>query len=363
MGLPRLDSMSVNIDTSAPILVTGATGYVAGWIIKDLLDAGATVHAAVRDPGNTAKLAHLEAAAADSPGTIRYFAADLLKDGSYDDAMAGCSIVFHTASPFTSSFDNAQRDLVDPAVEGTRTVLESADRTPTVTRVVLTSSVAAIATDAADTTEAPGGRITEDVWNTTATLDYEPYSLSKTLAERKAWEIADAQSRWRLVVINPSLVIGPGMAPRPTSESFSIVKGFGNGQLRVGAPKLSIGVVDVRDVAQAHINAAFLPDASGRHITSGYESSILELGRELRPRFGKKYPLPSRAIPKKLIWAIAPFVGQSRTFVDRSVGVAWRADTTKSRTALGVTYRPLRESMEEMFEFMIDSGYFGSKKS
>lgn len=351
--------MDFAIDTSSPILVTGATGYVAGWIIKDLLEAGATVHAAVRDPHNADKLAHLNAAAESAPGTIEYFAADLLKDGSYDDAMAGCSVVFHTASPFTSDFDDAQRDLVDPAVEGTRTVLESADRTSTVTRVVLTSSVAAINTDAQDTADAPGGRITEDVWNTTATLDYEPYSLSKTLAEKKAWEIADAQSRWRLVVINPSLVIGPGLAPRPTSESFSIVKGLGNGQMKVGAPKVSFGVVDVRDVAHAHLAAAFRPDAEGRHITSGHETNILELGQSLAPKYGKKYPLPTRALPKPLIWLVGPFVGQSRKFVSRSVDVPWRADNSKSRRALGVTYRPMQESMEDMFEFMIGSGYFG----
>ncbi len=89
--------------TDEPVLVTGATGYVAGWLVKELLDAGITVHAAIRDPGDTRKTAHLQEIAATSPGTLRFFKADLLNERSYAEAMAGCAIVFHTASPFTSS--------------------------------------------------------------------------------------------------------------------------------------------------------------------------------------------------------------------------------------------------------------------
>lgn len=91
----------MNIDTDLPVMVTGATGYVAGWLVQRLLEAGLTVHAAVRDPDSPDKLAHLQRIAAGKPGTMRYFRADLLEPGSYADAMAGCGTVFHTASPFT----------------------------------------------------------------------------------------------------------------------------------------------------------------------------------------------------------------------------------------------------------------------
>lgn len=112
------------IDTDSPVLVTGATGYVAGWIVRDLLEAGVTVHAAVRDPHNAAKLAHLTGMAEKAPGSLKVFAADLLDEGSYEAAMAGCGIVLHTASPFTSAIKDPQKELVDPALEGTRNVLE-----------------------------------------------------------------------------------------------------------------------------------------------------------------------------------------------------------------------------------------------
>ena len=95
------DLTGIDIDTTRPVLVTGATGYVAGWIVKSLLDAGATVHAAVRDPQNANKVAHLKALAEAAPGTLTLFAGDLMEPGSYADAMAGCGIVFHTASPFS----------------------------------------------------------------------------------------------------------------------------------------------------------------------------------------------------------------------------------------------------------------------
>lgn len=349
------DVSGIPIDPSVPVLVTGATGYVAGWIVKGLLEAGVTVHAAVRDPSNAKRVAHLTAMADASPGTLKLFAADLLQDGSYTEAMQGCGIVMHTASPFIVDVKDPQRELIDPAVQGTRTVLESANAVGSVTRVVLTSSCAAIYTDAKDCAAAPGGKLTEEIWNTTASLAYQPYSYSKLLAEQEAHRIAGAQDRWRLVVINPSLVIGPATNDAPTSESFAIMKRYADGSMRTGAPRLGMGAVDVREVARAHIAAAYLPDAEGRHILSGHDTDILEIGKSLAPRFAK-YPLPKRPAPKRLIWLIAPIVGLERRFVSANVDHRWAADNTKSRRALGITYRPLAESTQEMFAQMIQTG-------
>lgn len=348
------------LPTDAPVLVTGASGYVAGWLVKALLEGGVTVHAAVRDPGDLKKTAHLRALAAETPGRLRLFAADLLRPGSYAQAMAGCSVVFHTASPFRTRVRDPQRELIAPALEGTRNVLASAGKTPSVRRVVVTSSCAAIYTDAADCAAAPGGILTEDIWNTTATLSYQPYSLSKTLAEREAWKIAGEQSQYRLVTVNPSLVIGPSLTPEPTSESFAIVRGFGDGTMRFGAPKLGLGVVDVRDLAEAHVAAGFRAEAEGRHIVSGHNTNILELGKTLIDRYGARYPVPRTSAPKWAVWLAGPLLaGISRRFVARNVDVKWRADNTKSKRALGATYRPMKTSMEEMFAQMIERGQVG----
>lgn len=144
-----------NYDAKEPVMVTGATGYVAGWLIKRLLEEGKTVHAAVRDPSRVAKLSHLNAMASSLPGELKYFKTDLLEEGSYGEAMKGCGVVFHTASPFTSKISDPQRDLVDPAVKGTRNVLETANATKSVKRVVLTSSCASIYGDSQDIANAP----------------------------------------------------------------------------------------------------------------------------------------------------------------------------------------------------------------
>lgn len=345
-----------NINKEKPVLVTGATGYVAGWIVKKLLDEGFTVHAPVRNPTDKDKLKYLNTLAQQAPGTIKYFKADLLELGSYDAAMEGCELVFHTASPFINNVADPQSDLVDPALIGTQNVLASVNKTESVKRVVLTSSVAAIIGDAIDCNKMPNGSATEAWWNVTSTLNHQPYNYSKTVAERAAWEINKKQERWDLIVINPSLVIGPGLNPFATSESFNIVRQIGDGSMRFGIPDFTIGVVDVRDLAQAHIIAAFKPEAAGRHIISAQNTGLFELAGILRRKFGNAYHFPTRLLPKALVWLLAPLAGFKRGMIKGNVGYPWRVDNTKSIQALGIQYRPVEESIVELFQQMIDSG-------
>jgi len=344
------------INKEKPVLVTGATGYVAGWIVKKLLDEGFTVHAPVRNPTDKGKLQYLNTIAEKAPGKIIYFKADLLKAGSYDEAMKGCELVFHTASPFINKVNDPQRDLVDPALIGTKNVLNSVNKTESVKRVVLTSSSAAIIGDAIDCKSFPNGLATEAFWNITSTVKHQAYNYSKVVAEREAWEINKNQNRWDLVVINPSLVIGPGLNPFATSESFNIVRQIGDGSMRFGIPDFTMGVVDVRDLAEAHFLAGFTPAASGRHIISAQNTGVLELAGILRKKYGNTYPFPTRYLPKPLVWLLSPLAGFKRKMIARNVGYPWRVDNTKSIKELGVHYRPIEESIVELFQQMIDSG-------
>lgn len=349
------------IDKKRPVLVTGATGYVAGWLVKKLLDEGLTVHAAVRNPDNNEKLKYLDEAEKNSKGKIVYFKSDLLEEGSYAEAMKDCELVFHTASPFTTEVKDPQKELIDPAKLGTRNVLEQASKTASVKRVVLTSSCAAIYGDNADLKEAPNGVFTEEIWNTSSSLKHQPYSYSKTLAEKEAWELNKKQDQWDLVVINPSLVLGPAINPTSvTSESFNIVKQFGNGSMKAGAPNIGMGGVDVRDLAKAHFKAGFTPEASGRYIISGHNSSFVELAATLLPKYGDKYPIPKKAMPKWLIWLVGPAINKAitRKYISLNVGLPWKADHSKSVRELGMNYRPLEESMNDMFEQLISSKAF-----
>lgn len=350
-------------DTSKPALVTGATGYIAGWIVKGLLAQGITVHAAVRDPSNTAKFAHLTALTQNNPDQLKVFKADLLDEGSFDEAMAGCGVVFHTASPFTSNFKDAQKELVDPAVNGTRNVLESANRCDSVSRVVVTSSCAAIYGDAADCLTMPNGTLTEEIWNTSSRLDHQAYSYSKTQAEKAAWEIAKAQDRWKMVTINPALVMGPGVALQPNSESVSILKQFGDGTMKHGVPKFEIGIVDVRDVADAHLHAGYISEAEGRHIACAKTMSMLNIGQTLENKFGADWPFPKSTAPKWLLWVFGPIFNKmfTREMVSKNVGHSWKADNSKSKEKLGIKYRNAETAITDMFEQMIDEGVFEGK--
>ncbi|MCA9573430.1 MAG: NAD-dependent epimerase/dehydratase family protein, partial [Myxococcales bacterium] len=232
------------------------------------------------------RLAYLQSLADASPGSIRFFSADLEDEGSFAEAMAGCAVVFHTASPFAMTVADPQKQLVDPALNGTRNVLTQASATPSVRRVVLTSSCAAIYGDNADLADTPNGVFTEEVWNTSSGLQHNPYSYSKTLAEKEAWRLHDAQDQWKLVVVNPAMVMGPGVKIHETSESFEICKQLGDGTFGMGAPDLGLGVVDVRDLAEAHLRAAFLDEANGRNIIVGHDTSIPGMAAALVPRFG-----------------------------------------------------------------------------
>jgi nucleoside-diphosphate-sugar epimerase len=341
-----------------PVLVTGATGYVAGWIVERLLRRGCTVHAAVRDPDDETKRAALDALARERGGTIRWFRADLLDEGSYAEAMAGCGVVMHTASPFTLRVDDPERDLVAPARLGTRNVLEQAERTDSVRRVVVTSSCAAIYGDNADLARVPGDAFTENDWNQTSSLHHQPYSYSKTLAEREAWAIAGRQNRFDVVTINPSLVLGPGIRPFPGSESFQVLARLADGTMRPGVPDFGIGIVDVRDVADAHVAAAFRQAAKGRYIVSGHDSDFPELAKILRQRYGDRFPFPRRVLPKWVAWLFGPIADRSisRRVIARNVGLPFRADNTKSRKELGIAYRPLEDSVLGMFEQIVEHG-------
>lgn len=349
--------MSRVIDPALPVLVTGASGYIAGWLVKDLLEAGRTVHATVRDPNKTASVAHLLAIAERAPGTLKLFKADLLDERSFDDAMAGCALVMHTASPFVlEGFSDAQEALVRPAVEGTRHVLAAANRTPSVQRVVLTSSIAAVYGDNIDAAEVPDGLLNETHWNTSSSVSHNPYQYSKVAAEREAWRMAEAQSRWDLVVINPGMVYGPSLTKTSQSASIDTLVSMADGRLRPGVPNLTVGVVDVRDVAQAHVLAGDTPEASGRHLLVAQEITMMGIAQLLKAQFGARYPFPMMVLPKWIVWLFGPLFGPvTRTFISRNVGHPIRFDQRRS-LALGVRYRAVADTFKDHFQQVLDDG-------
>ena len=345
-----------SVDRTKPVLVTGGTGYLASWIVKQLLDQGFEVRTTVRNLAQKDKFAHLTELAVKSKGILQFFEADLLKKGSFAEAMTGCELVIHTASPFKiSGIKNAQKELVEPALDGTRNVLDSMNATESVKRVVLTSSVAAIFGDAIDIRNTEKGIFTEEHWNTTSSSEHQPYPYSKVLAEKLAWQMAEKQSRWDLLVINPGFIMGPSLSKRTDSTSIEIMIQLATGKFKTGVPSGNMSFVDVRDVAKAHILAGFTPNASGRHICTSADKSFLDLANVIRADY-PEFPLPKKFVPKWLFGLIAPMVGFTRKYVKLNVGFDLVMDNSYIKKDLGMEFIPFKQTIADHFKQLLADG-------
>ena len=131
---------------------------------------------------------------------------------------------------------------------------------------------------------------------------------------------------------------------------------LGDGTFKTGVPELHNGMVDVRDVASAHIKAGYTPQASGRHIVVSGEARLLDIANVLRKHFGNSYPFPRRQVPKFVFWLIAPMMGYTRKYVSRNVGIPIRFDNSYSKTDLGMSYISVEQTVEDHFQQILDDG-------
>lgn len=343
--------------TESPVLVTGASGFIASHIVRELLSRGYRVRGSVRSLAKEKDFAHLRA----FPGAERLelFQADLLADGAFDEAARGCSHVLHTASPYVLDAKDPQKDLVEPAVKGTRSVLESCKKAGTVKRVVLTSSMAAI-TDEPESDHV----LTEQDWNTKSTLERNAYYLSKTLAEKEGWKfVADEKPSFDLVVINPFLVIGPSYSPGINTSNqlfIDLLKGT-----YPGIMNLTWGFVDVRDVALAHVLAMETPTAKGRHICAADTISMRDVVALLQANgWGEGRKLPKLGLD----CAIGDFTVRVSSYLQPKgvgsylrthVGRVPRFDHGKIERELGLSFRKVEQSVLDTVEDLKKWGHLG----
>ncbi|MBI3478979.1 MAG: NAD-dependent epimerase/dehydratase family protein [Nitrosomonadales bacterium] len=340
------------------VLVTGAAGYLASWVVKYLLDEGHTVHATVRALSDRKKVQHLLDFAERFPNKLSLFEADLLDEGSFDQAMSGCSVVIHTASPYyLDKPKDPQAQLVQPALSGTLNVLASVNKTTTVKRVVLTSSIVALYNDACDVSDATNHTVQESGINPNRDIGHNPYAYSKTIAEQAAWGMQKKQSRWDMVTIHPGAIFGPSLSKRADATSIGMMVQFLNGSFRTGVPRLWLGTVDVRDVAAAHVRAAVLPMAHGRYILVAQSLTLLEISKLFRlDGLGIKDKLPKGEVYKMLIWLIAPYVGMQRDYVSCNVNFPIYFDSERSKQELGIRYRQPAETFNDHIRQIADDG-------
>lgn len=284
------------------VLVTGGSGYIAGFLIKQLIDAGWTVHTTVR---NLTREAEVRAwlGIADT-GRLKFFAADLENDAGWAEAVAGCSHVAHVASPFPAGAPKNDDELVVPARAGVLRALKFA-KDAGVQRFVLTSSVAAVAYGH------PERVYTEADWTDVSAPKVGAYIKSKTVAERAARDwMSEHGAQMEFVSVNPSAVLGPLLSD-DFSTSIQFVQRLMDGSVP-GTPRLGFAVVDVRDLADLHVRALTMPGIDGeRFIGAGRFLWMREVADILRAHFpGAK--VPKRSIPDFVVRLLALFDGSIR---------------------------------------------------
>lgn len=336
------------------VLVTGASGFIAGHCVKALLDEGYRVRGTVRSLTNRAKVGHLDALGDAADKRLELVEADLTSDAGWDAAVAGCSLILHLASPFPASEPEDEMELITPAVEGTTRVLQAAARTDgAVKRVVVTSSVAAVAYGH---TEVPSAALTEADWSNVDNC--QPYQKSKTLAERAAWDFVESlpdEQRFELAVINPGFVLGP-MLSDVGGTSAELIKRLMKREMPA-CPELGWATVDVRDLAQAHLLAMTKPEAAGnRYICAGDNVWLQDMSKVLAAEFKPKgYNPPTGHMPYFVLWLAARFDKTLRLTLPL-VGRAERVSNAKARKELGWTQRPIAETMIDMGNRAIELG-------
>ncbi|KAL9371485.1 hypothetical protein Peur_036625 [Populus x canadensis] len=314
------------------VCVTGASGYIASWLVKLLLSRGYTVKASVRDPNDPKKTEHLRALNG-AQERLQLFKANLLEEGSFDSIVEGCEGVFHTASPFYHDVKDPQVELLDPAVKGTLNVLGSCAKHPSIKRVVLTSSVAAVAYNEKPRTP---DVVVDETWFSDPNLCRESkvwYVLSKTLAEDAAWKFAKEKDM-DMVAINPAMVIGPLLQPTLNTSAAAILSLIKGAQT---FPNASFGWINVKDVANAHIQAFELSSASGRYCLVervAHYSEVVKILHELYPNL----QLPEKCADDK------PYVP------------IYQVSKEKAKS-LGVEFIPLEASVKETVESLKEKGF------
>lgn len=331
------------------VLVTGARGFIAKHCIVALLERGYRVVGTLRSPTDEPEVRAAVATRVAAGDRLRLAKAELNSDAGWDDAVRGCAYVLHVASPYPINQPRDVNDVVRPAREGTLRVLGAA-RAAGVRRVVLTSSVAAVASARYDKT-----RFDESDWSDINSPGINAYSLSKTLAERAAWDfVADGQGP-ELVVINAGQVFGPPLDAN-VQTSGEMIENFLRGKYPL-VSKFGLPIADVRDVAAAHVAAMESPEAAGqRFIVADAFLWFSDIGRilgEAFPAYRRK--MPKGDLPNFVSRLMMPFRPDVRA-VRGDLGRLWEVNSDKAKRVLGITIRPAREAVVAMAEALIRYG-------
>lgn len=341
------------MSTRGTVVVTGGSGFIAGWCIKQLIEEGWSVRATVRSKRREPEVRGWLGTATDLKDALSFYEADLTADAGWAEVMQGADYVLHVASPIPPTLPKNDDELVVPAREGTLRALRYA-RDAGVKRVVVTSSTAAITYGVNG--DGAGKVFTEADWTDARHPDTSPYIRSKTIAERAAWDfMAKEGGALQMATVNPGAVLGPVMGP-DFSPSLEIVKKLLEGAFP-GSPPLGFPLVDVRDIADLHVRAMTHPAAAGERFlgADGFmwmQDIALILRRRLGARASK---VPAGTLPGFLVKLLANFDPVTKSVVFE-LGKRREVTNEKARRVLGWAPRTNEEAILASAESLIAAG-------
>ncbi len=330
------------------VLVSGGSGYIAGFLIRQLVTEGWRVHTTIRSLDKEAKVRELLAV---DNSRMKFFAADLIADAGWAEAMAGCSHVAHVASPLPTRVPKDANELIVPARDGALRALRAA-KAAGVRRFVMTSSVAAVSYGRGRGVH----HFTEADWTDPTRPGTTPYIQSKTIAERAARDwVAREGAGLEYCSICPSVVLGPVWS-RDYSASVTVVKKLLDGSLGA-CPDIGFGIVDVGDVADLHVRALTASGMAGeRFIASGRFMKLREIADVLRAQLGAQASrVTTRNLPDWLVRVMAPFNPMAKAVVGE-LGSVRNQDASHAKAVLGWATRPEEQSIVDTAHSLLELG-------
>jgi dihydroflavonol-4-reductase len=323
------------------VLVTGGSGFLGGWCVVELLRRGYGVRTTVRDMSREPEVRARTESEVSAGDRLTVLAADLLGDEGWDEAVQGCDYVLHVASPFPPRQPKDPDELIVPAREGTLRVLKAA-LDAGVGRVVVTSSIAAVG----GSTNHSSAPLTEADWTDSDHPKLTPYTRSKTIAERAAWDFVEQRGEVeKLAVVNPGAILGPVLSD-DRSYSLELIERLLKGM--PGAPRIGFSIVDVRDVADLHIKAMTAPGAGGeRFIAVARFQWLSEVAAVLRDRLGPDAAkVPKRNVSDLVVRAMGIFDSGVRS-VAGQLGRKVEMSSAKAEAQLGWSPRPVEDTVAD----------------
>nr|BAN62761.1 dihydroflavonol 4-reductase [Tricyrtis sp. Shinonome] len=272
------------------VVVTGASGYVGSWLVMKLLQDGYTVRATVRDPTDQRKTKPL----LDLPGAderLTIWKADLSDEGSFDEAINGCSGVFHVATPMDFESKDPENEVIKPTIDGVLSIMKSCKKAGTVKRVIFTSSAGTVNVHEHQEPEYDESSWSDMDFCRRVKMTGWMYFVSKTLAEKAAWDFA-RENDIQLITIIPTLVVGPFITSTMPPSMITALSLITGNEAHYSILK-QIQLVHLNDLCIAHIFLFEHPKASGRYICSFHDTTILDLARMMKERY------PQYSIPQK----------------------------------------------------------------